>query len=279
MSGIFAKLFGKKEKSENKENNGKKILNIKEGVIIGTVISEPEILKAQKNENGIERVFCDFRISAEYTPTRKRNMGVTVYYEEMDNVVRVGDKVAVIGTESSFRKRESDGTIRYVPHIFSCGVNLLKKDIVNENEIEYSTRYDEMKGRAFLIQYFIDHGITNDELDLYGKWDGFFDVEDMIPDDEGLNYAKSCVDKIIAYRDISPYDVYDNMNSAPWFFPDKKIFKRKKDSMFPYSIAVCYYNGINFMYGVGKKEKAVTSDMNKKGKWMVYMPLDKYKYK
>lgn len=139
--------------------------------------------------------------------------------------------------------------------------------------------YDGLHGRAFLEAYFRDHGLTEDELLLIEKWDGYWGCEHVIADDDGLSYAAMRTEKMIEYRDKSAEDVLHNIDDTPWAWPSAMHFEKlwhspPKSNQDVWTILHCVYNGKGYLFGVGKEEATITEDMRKNGEWRCYTFAD-----
>jgi hypothetical protein len=148
------------------------------------------------------------------------------------------------------------------------------------------SRYDGIVGKDFLIQYFSDHGITEDEISLYKSWGGFDEIGNgMKGDAHGLDYAARRVEKIVAYRNITLEDLRKDYSVAPWAWPTAMCFS----DIYGYApdvisdnlknhcgIYLCIYNNERYFFNVGKEEPT-GNELEKMllfGRWKVYTYSD-----
>lgn len=139
------------------------------------------------------------------------------------------------------------------------------------------SKYDGLNGKDFLIQFFKDNGITDEEIMYYDAWDCFYNCEKITNDEKGIEYAKGRVQSIISYRDMTLETLREDYDAAPWAWR----FKRFEDVPFvtknelkpgSKSIFLCIYDKKLFLFNVGKEEPtgAVLDDMILNGRWSVY---------
>ena len=152
--------------------------------------------------------------------------------------------------------------------------------------IEDMSRYEGIEGKEFLMQYFKDHGITDEEIMLYKSWGGFDELGRGIKgDDYGLSYAASRVEKIIAYRDVTLEDLRKDISVAPWSWPTTmsfcKIYGNAPDVIRDNiknhcGIYLCIYHNESYFFNVGKEEPtgAELEEMLLAGHWLVYTYSD-----
>ncbi len=144
---------------------------------------------------------------------------------------------------------------------------------------QYGHKYDGMKGESFLVAFFRDKGISEDEICFYRRWtDGDFgNLSNLAADNDGLKCAHKCAHSILEYRNMSVEDVLANFDDAvkvPWAWPGAKRFQPLL--LPPHSarevngIYLCSYGGKEYLFGVGKEEVPITAEMSKNGNWYVY---------
>ena len=144
------------------------------------------------------------------------------------------------------------------------------------------SKYETMEEKEFLIQYFKDHGITNNEIILYQSWGGFDELGKGIKGDaHGLSYAARRVEKIIAYRDVTLEDLRKDFSVAPWAWPTAmefcKIYGNApsviRDNIKNHcGIYLCMYHKEMYFFNVGKEEPTgdELEEMLLAGSWLVY---------
>lgn len=138
-------------------------------------------------------------------------------------------------------------------------------------------KYNDLLGKDFLISFFKDNHITDDEIALYDAWGGF-DVGKLTNDNYGINYAKRRDKAIIEYRDVTLDDLRKDYTIAPWAWKTSREFVRvpyvKKEEIYPlsHSILYCSYNNKIYFFNIGKEESSEPEldDMIKNGTWYVY---------
>ncbi|MBQ7624425.1 MAG: hypothetical protein IJS65_04030 [Clostridia bacterium] len=146
-------------------------------------------------------------------------------------------------------------------------------------ESTYCGPYKGLYGGDFLIAYFKDHGITDEEIELYIRWDclpiGRMRSR-LTANALGIKYAKDRAESIIAYRDVTANTLWDGKYPPPWEHPYSMSFyvinniDRIPDELPIYDIYMCEYKGKRYYYGVGKEETPITEDMRHNGTWYVY---------
>ena len=160
------------------------------------------------------------------------------------------------------------------------------KSMSDNNDSLDASRYDGMKNGEFLINYFRDHGITEDEIKLYKAWGGFRDLGRGLQNDErGMAYAKDRVESLKAYRDITLEDLREDYNHTPWAWPTAMCFRRLYD-VSPSSIRsnlngegdiyLCVYEDKQYFFNVGKEEPQGEElvELLLRGSWSVYTYSD-----
>ena len=159
------------------------------------------------------------------------------------------------------------------------GLGLLRMNL----QEQYCHKYDDMKGADFLVAFFRDNGITEEEIRLYSRWNagGFGVSSRLVADNDGLEYAQKRVRSILEYRKLSAEDVLKNMcdtEKIPWTWPSAMKFqpllrppRSQKDVT---GIYHCTYKGKSHLFGIGKEEVPITEDMSKNGLWSVYTWCD-----
>ena len=147
-------------------------------------------------------------------------------------------------------------------------------------------RYDGMENKEFLVNYFRDHGITEEEIELYSSWGGFVDLGTGIKNDEhGLSYAQGRVDSIKEYRNMTLEDLRKDYNDAPWAWPTAMRFytidsdspSYIRSSIYSRSgIYVCIFEKEWYFFNVGKEEPQgdLLEKMLREGEWLVYTYSD-----
>ena len=147
----------------------------------------------------------------------------------------------------------------------------------------YDGPYKGLYGRNFLIAYFKDRGITDEEIEWYDRWGGLpygGPTNRMMANAEGMKYAKERADCIIAYRDVTADTIWKGSYPPPWEWNNAKDFQRVydlrciPDKIPVYRICECEYQGKSYYYGIGKEETPITEDMRVNGKWYVYTWAD-----
>lgn len=140
--------------------------------------------------------------------------------------------------------------------------------------------YDGMRGRDFMVAFFRDHGITEEEIEWYGRWGGYPD-DRIKADAEGLQYAQERVNSIIEYRTTTPGNLWEKEISPPWEWHYAKDFQRVVSIEYVpistpvlFNIYCCLYDGKEYYYGIGKEETPITQDMRENGAWLVYTWTD-----
>ena len=136
-------------------------------------------------------------------------------------------------------------------------------------------KYKNLKGKDFLITYFKDRGVTDEELRLCYLWDYFYNTDNLEPDDYGLDYAERQCKKIIEYRNTTLDELKQDWRKQPWAWPTameyaKVCGKVCREWVEGPGIHWCDYKGKAYVYGTGKGEVPVTEDMLKNGTWYVY---------
>lgn len=139
--------------------------------------------------------------------------------------------------------------------------------------------YKNLTGREFLTAYFLDHGITEREIELYESWDCFCECDRIFPDEKGLEYAARRVDELIRYRDKTGEEVAQKMADAPWYGMWTHDFRKlcrkpPKNNESVSCILGCIYQGKWLLFGIGKEEVEITEDMRKNGKWSAFTYVD-----
>ena len=160
------------------------------------------------------------------------------------------------------------------------------KNTINNNKLEDASKYDGMKNEEFLVNYFRDHCITEDEIALYRSWGGFQDLGRGVQNDEhGMAYAQELVESIIAYRDITLDDLRENYNNTPWAWPSAMRFQKIYNG-YPSSIGgslngrveiyLCIYEDKEYFFNVGKEEPqgGELQELLIHGSWLVYTYSD-----
>ncbi len=144
----------------------------------------------------------------------------------------------------------------------------------------YQGPYQGLSGRSFLIAYFKDHGITDEEIEWYGRWGGFPN-NSFLANAKGLQYAEQRTKCIIGYRSATVEDIHENRCTAPWEWRYAKDFQkvscleRIPDNIpVKHGIYLCFYQNEYFYFGIAKEEAPITEDMRQNGKWYVYTWAD-----
>ena len=142
-------------------------------------------------------------------------------------------------------------------------------------------KYKGLAGKTFLKAYFIDHGITDQEIDLVEKWGWGVNNTNLVPDEDGMKYAQKRTEKIKAYRNITLEQIEKNIGEYPWEWRTVKSFQRIWDPWFVpknndsvHGVYSCYYKGKDYYFGIGREEVPITEEMRQKGEWYVYTWAD-----
>ena len=128
--------------------------------------------------------------------------------------------------------------------------------------------YGELSGEAFLIAYFRDRGVTEEEIEWYRRWGCFGGCWDLAPNVCGMESAKARADGIIAYRSATIEDIDAERCAPPWEWRYAKKFLPAGGPNG--EICLCCYQGKTYYYGIAKEEVPITEEMRKNGSWYVY---------
>ena len=151
-----------------------------------------------------------------------------------------------------------------------------------ENQVDDRSRYDGLCNRAFMERYFRDHGITDEEIELYASWGGFFDIGRLENDDHGMEYVRDRVASIKAYRNVTLDDLRYNYDDAPWAWPTAMRFQgigfkvTHRDLRIGGGILLCVYGNKQYFFNVGKEEPtgALLERLIADGEWRIYTYSD-----
>lgn len=142
-------------------------------------------------------------------------------------------------------------------------------------------KYYNLHGADFLIAYFKDLGITDEEISLYASWKGFWGIAKTLPNEEGLAYAKERAGRIIDYRSTTLDQILEDEDCTPWAWPTAESFQPiltpdriPQTNEDVYGIYSCIYNCSTYYFGIGKEEVQISQDMIANGKWYVYTFCD-----
>ena len=140
----------------------------------------------------------------------------------------------------------------------------------------YQGPYQGLSGKAFLTAYFKDHGVTDEEIEWYGRW-GCFPGDSLLANAKGLMYAEQRTKNIIEYRSATVEDVHRNRCSPPWEWRYAKDFQKvlyleciPRSTPVKSGIYQCCYEDRWYYYGIAKEETPITEDMRQRGSWFVY---------
>jgi len=220
----------------------------------------------------------------EYVIDSKGNEIIPPIYDEMTQICNELYIVYQIINEKKMAGIvDREGNVVIAPSYHK--IEYLKDNIIlcmDENGyicMRIKSKYENLSGEEFLVNYFRNHGITEDEIDLCYFWGHFLELNNLKANEKGLDYAASRTRKMIDYRLKTAEDVVKNYIDTPWAWQTAMDFSKlrkepPKSNDEIYAITLCIYKNNSYLFGVGKEEVKITENMRKNGRWYVYTYSD-----
>ena len=157
----------------------------------------------------------------------------------------------------------------------------LNKRMAEGDQENKSESTEILRGAAFLQRCMRLAGITEEEINLFESWEGFYGAYKDKPNEAGFARAEKLIREIIEYRDVTLDDIRHRRKPIIWEWESSMAFQAiNLIDRVPtrngkvYGIYLCKYKGEEYYFGIGKEEPTITEDMIKNGEWSEYTWTD-----